>query len=119
MPEETDVAHGIVVAHEGDIGEGEAIRVTRDVTGADDAIAVFFDEGSYFALNDTCTHAEASLAEGWIENGEVECPMHSGRFCLRSGAVLSMPATRDAVTHRVEVVEGDVVLFPGEPNPAS
>jgi 3-phenylpropionate/trans-cinnamate dioxygenase ferredoxin subunit len=109
------MTQGITVAREGEIDDGEALQVAQEITGTDDAIAVFHDGGAYFALNDTCTHAKASLSDGWIENGEVECPMHSGRFCLKSGEVLSMPASKDAVTHRVEVVDGNIVLFPGQP----
>lgn len=109
------MSDGIVVAHEGDIEDGEALKVDRTITGADDDIAVFFDGGEYFALNDTCTHATASLSEGWIENGEVECPMHAGRFCLKNGEVLSMPATENARTHRVVLENGDVILYPGVP----
>lgn len=109
------MAESIVVAKDGDIGDGEAIKVDRSVTGTEDDIAVFYDGGEYFALDDTCSHATASLSEGWIEGGEVECPMHSGRFCLKSGEVLSMPATVNAKTHRVVMENGDVILYPGVP----
>jgi 3-phenylpropionate/trans-cinnamate dioxygenase ferredoxin subunit len=63
-------------------------------------------------LNNTCTHAEASLAEGWVEDGYVECPLHSSKFCLKTGAVQGLPATIDAVVHRVEVSDGEIYLFP-------
>lgn len=106
---------GIPVARDGDIDDGEAIRIRQEITGTVDAIAVFHDDGAYYALNDTCTHEQASLADGWIEDGKVECPLHNTKFCLRSGEVLSMPATIDAVTHRVEVLEGEIILYPGEP----
>jgi 3-phenylpropionate/trans-cinnamate dioxygenase ferredoxin component len=105
---------GIRVAALDDIPRGEGIKVSRTVTGTDDDIALLRDEdGSVWALNDTCTHENASLAEGWVENGEVECPVHFSTFCLRTGAVRSMPATKDNVAHRVEVSDGDVYLLPG------
>jgi len=107
---------GIKVADVGEIDEGEAISVSRDVAGTDDDIAILRDDdGEFYALDDTCTHEEASLADGWISDGEVECPLHAGKFCLKTGAVLSMPATRDTKTHKVEVRDGCVWLFPGEP----
>ena len=106
---------GIRVAALDDIPEGEGIAVDRAVAGTDDDIALLRDDdGSVWALNDTCTHAEASLAEGWVEGGFVECPLHASRFCLKTGAVQGMPATEDAVAHRVEIRGNDVYLFPGE-----
>jgi 3-phenylpropionate/trans-cinnamate dioxygenase ferredoxin subunit len=109
------MSDGIRVAALADIPEGEGIAVDRAVTGTDDDIALLRDDdGTVWALNNTCTHAEASLAEGWVEGGYVECPLHSSRFCLKSGAVQGLPATQDAVPHRVEVLGGEVYLFPGQ-----
>ena len=106
---------GIRVAALDDIPEGEGIAIDRAVTGTADNIALLRDEdGSIWALDDTCTHAEASLAEGWVENGHVECPLHASKFCLKTGAVDGLPATEGACPHRVEVRDGDVYLFPGE-----
>lgn len=105
---------GIRVAAVGDIAEGEALAVPADQTGHADAIAVFNDEGTYYALDDTCSHGQASLSEGWIEGGEVECPLHSARFCLRTGEVQCMPATVGARAHRVELRDGEIWLHPGE-----
>lgn len=103
---------GIRVASAADVPDGEAIVIDKEVLGTDDHIAIFHDNGEFFALNDTCTHAEASLADGWIEDGEVECPLHSGRFCLKTGEVLCMPASRDTVTHRIDLRDGELILFP-------
>ncbi|MDO0911420.1 bifunctional 3-phenylpropionate/cinnamic acid dioxygenase ferredoxin subunit [Streptomyces sp. DT2A-34] len=105
---------GIRVAADGDIEDGEALKVPVETTGHGDAIAVFHDGGAYYALDDTCSHGQASLAEGWIEGGEVECPLHSARFCLKSGEPQCMPATVAARTHRVEVREGGIWLYPGQ-----
>ncbi|MFH8475675.1 bifunctional 3-phenylpropionate/cinnamic acid dioxygenase ferredoxin subunit [Streptomyces sp. NPDC018000] len=113
--ETTDTAHtAVLVADAGGIEEGEALRVPAERTGHHDAISVFHDDGKYYALDDTCSHGQASLADGWIENGEVECPLHSARFCLRSGEPQCMPATLAARTHRVEVVDGAIWLHPGQ-----
>ncbi|WP_308406074.1 non-heme iron oxygenase ferredoxin subunit [Streptomyces naphthomycinicus] len=100
----------------GELDEGEAARVGAEVTGTGDAIAVFHEDGLFYALGDTCTHAQASLSEGWAEDGEVECPMHAGRFCLKTGQALGTPVTVDAVTYPVEVRDGAVwlVLDAGE-----
>lgn len=106
---------GIRVAALDDIPMGEGVAIPRDITGTDDDIAILRDEdGSVWALDDTCTHQTASLAEGWVEDGHVECPLHASKFCLRTGAVDGLPATKDTVAHRVEVRDGDVYLFPDE-----
>jgi len=83
---------------------GDARRVD-----ANPPIAVFHtEEGELFALDDTCTHQDASLADGWVEGCEVECPLHASRFDLRTGAVDAPPAKRPVRSHQV-VVEDDVI----------
>ncbi|TWP35499.1 bifunctional 3-phenylpropionate/cinnamic acid dioxygenase ferredoxin subunit [Leekyejoonella antrihumi] len=81
---------------------GEALRVP-----CSPPIAVFrTEEGEVLAIDDTCTHQDASLADGWLEGCQVECPLHASRFDLRTGAVDAPPAKRPVRTHRVEVVDG-------------
>lgn len=109
---------GIRVCGVDDIADGSAQVVARDVAGTGDDVAVFNDEGSFYALDDTCTHALASLSDGWVEDGEVECPLHAARFSLRTGEALSLPAITGTRCHRVEVRDGSVWLFPGEAPPA-
>lgn len=95
------------------IDEGEAIVVPGDENGTGDDIAIFHaEDGNFYAINDECTHETASLAEGWIEGTEVECPVHSARFCLKTGAALCLPATVAARSHKVEVKDGEILLFP-------
>ena len=109
------MSEGIRVASLDDIPEGEGITVDKSLTGTADDIALLRDDdGSVWALDDTCTHEDASLADGWVEGGFVECPLHSSKFCLKNGEVQGLPATRDACPHRVTVVDGDVYLFPNE-----
>lgn len=109
------MSSGIRVASVDDIPEGEGIAISAEVTGTEDDIAVFRDgDGTCWALNDTCTHETASLAEGWVEGGHVECPLHSSMFSLKTGEVQGLPATVDTVAHRVEVRDGDVYLYPNE-----
>jgi 3-phenylpropionate/trans-cinnamate dioxygenase ferredoxin subunit len=109
------VSDGIRVAAVDDIPSGEGIAIDKSVTGTADNIALLRDdEGGIWALDDTCTHEEASLADGWIEGGFVECPLHSSKFCLKNGEVDGLPATRNTCPHRVEVRDGEIFLFPNE-----
>jgi 3-phenylpropionate/trans-cinnamate dioxygenase ferredoxin subunit len=48
-------------------------------------ILVAWVDGEVFALEDACNHAGASLAEGWLEDECVVCPMHAYVFELRTG----------------------------------
>lgn len=85
---------------------GEALRVE-----ADPPIAVFHtEEGEIYALDDTCTHQDASLADGWVEGCEVECPLHASRFDLRTGQVDAPPAKKPVRTHRVVVQDGQIFV---------
>jgi 3-phenylpropionate/trans-cinnamate dioxygenase ferredoxin subunit len=76
----------------------------------DPPIAVFASEGEFFAVAETCTHEDGSLAEGFVEDAVVECPAHFARFCLRTGAVLGPPATRPLDTYPVRIEDGDVYV---------
>jgi 3-phenylpropionate/trans-cinnamate dioxygenase ferredoxin subunit len=93
------------------IPRGEAYRWETDPP-----VAIFHTEdGEVFAVDDTCTHQDASLADGWLEGCEVECPLHASRFDLRTGQVDAPPAKKPIRTHRVEVTDGVVhVALSGE-----
>ena len=66
-------------------GEGKTVRV------GDKLIAVFRQDGRYFAIDDTCPHMGASLSGGSVENGVVTCPWHAWRFRLGDGAWADNP----------------------------
>ncbi|MFE9098127.1 bifunctional 3-phenylpropionate/cinnamic acid dioxygenase ferredoxin subunit [Streptomyces sp. NPDC007264] len=89
-----------------DLPRGEALRL--DV---DPPVSVFHtDDGELFAIDDTCTHQDASLADGWLEGCEVECPLHASTFDLRTGAVDAPPARLPVRTHQVLVEDGMVYV---------
>ncbi len=87
------------------VPQGEGVRFA-DVSPP---IAVFHtDDGEVFAIDDTCTHQDASLADGWLEGCEIECPLHASKFDLRTGAVDAPPAKVGVRTHAVTVTDGDI-----------
>jgi 3-phenylpropionate/trans-cinnamate dioxygenase ferredoxin component len=73
-------------------------------------VAVFRSGESIYCIDDTCTHEDYSLAEGWVENATVECPLHLAMFDLTSGAALRLPATRPVRVHPVRVENDDVLV---------
>lgn len=72
-------------------------------------LAVFLTEdGTVHVVDDTCTHQDASLAAGWVEDCRVECPLHASSFSLLTGAPDQPPASRSIRVHRVELHDGEV-----------
>jgi 3-phenylpropionate/trans-cinnamate dioxygenase ferredoxin subunit len=76
----------------------------------DSNIAVFKLEDGYYAIDNSCSHEEASLAEGEIEDGEVECPLHGARFDIRTGKNLSFPAVIPVKSYQVKVENSEIFL---------
>ncbi len=100
----------IEVAKAADMEEGQATKLCH----AGRVVAVFRAEGEFYAIDDRCTHAEASLAEGEVFDTEVECPLHGAIFDLASGEALTLPATRPVNTYATRVEQGMVrVEIPG------
>jgi 3-phenylpropionate/trans-cinnamate dioxygenase ferredoxin subunit len=79
----------------------------RQLTEVDDRLVVLFRVGDQvFCLDDVCTHDGGPLAEGALDGHAIACPRHGAQFDIRSGNVLTMPATEATVAHEVKV-EGD------------
>jgi 3-phenylpropionate/trans-cinnamate dioxygenase ferredoxin subunit len=76
----------------------------------DHRIALFRIDDDVYALGDRCSHAEASLSEGEVFDGSVECPRHGSEFDLVTGAPKSLPATTSVPTYEVSVEDGTVFL---------
>lgn len=94
-----------------DIKPGAALRfdVPNDA-GTRVAVAVVrADDGDYFAIGDTCSHGEVSLAEGEVDGCEIECWGHGGRFDFRTGKAVELPAISPVPAYPVRI-DGDRVL---------
>jgi 3-phenylpropionate/trans-cinnamate dioxygenase ferredoxin subunit len=75
------------------------------------AVAVFHVDGSYYAIDDICTHDGGPLADGDLIGCEIQCPRHGARFDIRTGKPLCMPAIEPVAAHRVELDGDTLVLF--------
>lgn len=73
-------------------------------------IALFHVADQFYALDDRCSHAEASLAKGYVEDGSVSCPLHGARFCLKTGKNLCLPAVTPVSSYEVKVEGEDIYL---------
>lgn len=96
----------ITIANVDDIPPGHAARIEID----DVPIAIFNCNGTFYAVDDTCSHAEASLSEGELDVDfcTVECPLHGSAFDLRTGEPTALPAVVPVRVHQV-VIENGVV----------
>jgi NAD(P)H-flavin reductase/nitrite reductase/ring-hydroxylating ferredoxin subunit len=87
-----------------DFNEGEALAV---IAGGQ-PVAVFRLGEDLFALRDLCTHGNARLSDGYIEDGCIECPLHQGLFDIKSGAPRCLPVTEAVRSFPVRIVAGRV-----------
>ncbi len=77
------------------------------------AICLYNVEGEIYATADECTHAFARLSSGFLEGCHIECPIHNGRFDVRTGAPAGGPVEDPVETYRVEVRDGEVFVALG------
>jgi 3-phenylpropionate/trans-cinnamate dioxygenase ferredoxin subunit len=108
------VATWVEVGRAEDVPPGHAARV--EIEGV--PVAIFNVDGEFFCLDDTCSHAEASLSDGDLDLSRcaIECPLHGSAFDLRTGDPLSLPAVEPVRSHRVDVSDGAIrVALSDEP----
>ena len=81
-------------------------KVLIEVEG--EMIALFHVGGSFYAIDDVCTHDGGPLVDGELQDYTIACPRHGAKFDIRTGAALSMPAIRPTLAHDVRVENGSV-----------
>jgi 3-phenylpropionate/trans-cinnamate dioxygenase ferredoxin component len=89
-----------------DLPEVGAVQV--DVDGRMVSV-VRAEDGSVHVIDDRCSHAEVSLAEGDVQGCSIECWLHGSRFDLRTGQPIGLPATKPISVYRA-TIEGQTVL---------
>lgn len=93
------------VARKSDLAEGEVLGATI----GDKQIAVYLIEGEVYATDNICTHAYACLSDGYLEDSIIECPLHAGRFDVKTGKALGPPVTKDIAVFPAKI-EGDEIF---------
>jgi naphthalene 1,2-dioxygenase ferredoxin component len=91
-------------ASRGKLGEGDVLGVL--IGGKE--IAIYDLDGTLYATDDICTHAYAKLSDGWLDKGEIECPLHAGRFDIKTGKATAPPCTEDVTIYPVRVVGDEI-----------
>lgn len=85
-------------------GQGKLIEVEKR------RIALFNVGGTYYAIDDTCSHVGGPLSEGLVEGDVVTCPWHGAQFRIPTGEVLRPPARRGIATYTVRVEGSDIEI---------
>ena len=88
------------------LAHGKPMRIEKD--GKSICVAKIGDE--VFAIDDTCTHSDASLSEGDISDFKIECWLHGAEFDLRTGQALTLPATQALETYAVKIDGNSVTV---------
>lgn len=94
----------VTVADVDEIAPGE--RLVFEV--GRDWVILFNVGGTYYAVEDRCSHEDEPLAEGFLSGHVLECPKHGATFDITTGEHLSPPAVRPIKWYPARV-EGDVV----------
>ena len=92
----------IAVAPASSVASGDYAQIEIDGV----LVAVFNIHGTFYAIEDVCTHDGGELAGGAIEGDVVICPRHGARFCLRTGAALTPPAYEPVRTYETRISDG-------------
>jgi 3-phenylpropionate/trans-cinnamate dioxygenase ferredoxin component len=102
------VTEYIRVARVSDVPPG----TVRQVEVAGHRVALANVDGQFYAVDDTCTHEEASLSDGGLSGEILVCPRHGSRFNVKTGRVLSLPAVRSVAVYPVRVESDEVLVSP-------
>jgi 3-phenylpropionate/trans-cinnamate dioxygenase ferredoxin subunit len=99
---------------------GRWIKIaTTDAVEQDDMVAVEI-EGKQIALYhvgdgfhataNICTHAYALLTDGFLDECTIECPIHAGRFDIKTGKALGPPVNIDIKVYKLKVEGSDILV---------
>ena len=80
------------------------------VVAGKEAIALYRVDGEFYATQELCTHEYVSLCDGFVGDGEIECPLHGACFDIKTGKAMSFPAEIDLRVFPVKL-EGDTVYI--------
>jgi 3-phenylpropionate/trans-cinnamate dioxygenase ferredoxin subunit len=103
MTDANIVFHAVATTAEVTEDEPKAVSIGRMDIG------IYKLEGEFYAIDDICTHAYACMTDGYIDDGQIECPLHGACFDIKTGKALTAPATIDLRPYEVKI-EGDQIM---------
>ncbi len=96
----------VKIAQTGDLSPGQG----KVFEAEGQTIALFNVDGTFYAIENKCTHVGGSLGEGALVGDQVTCPLHGAQFNVASGKVLGPPAGSDVKSFVVTVEGSDVLI---------
>ncbi|MES2537953.1 MAG: non-heme iron oxygenase ferredoxin subunit [Pseudomonadota bacterium] len=73
-------------------------------------LAVYRIGQDFFVTNNTCTHGEATLTDGYQEGNVIACPLHGGSFDIITGRPVSLPCRLALQCHQVTVEDNSICI---------
>ena len=101
------MAEYVAVAQVEEVKPGE--RIVLDVK--EHYIVLFNVDGTYYAIEDLCTHDDGPLGDGELSGTIIECPRHGAQFDITTGRVVRMPAITPVPRYDVRVVDGTIQIL--------
>jgi 3-phenylpropionate/trans-cinnamate dioxygenase ferredoxin component len=96
----------IQACNAGDIDEEDVLRFDHN----EQTYAIYHLRNGFFASDGWCTHERAHLADGLVLGDQIECPMHLGRFDIKTGDPLNPPVCKKLQLHPVKLQDGQVLI---------
>ena len=96
----------VAVAKAADLAPGRMIIVEAE----GERIALCNVGGTFYAIQDVCTHDDGPLGEGTLRGDAIECPRHGARFDVKTGAAVRMPAIAPVRIYPVRIENGSVFV---------
>jgi 3-phenylpropionate/trans-cinnamate dioxygenase ferredoxin subunit len=96
----------IVACAEAELVDGRPVAFRS----GDEQLAVCRVGDDIFAFDNVCTHQFALLSDGYVEDGCIECPLHAGRFDLKTGEALGPPVTDPIKVYSAKIDNGHVMV---------
>ncbi len=96
----------VKVAQVSDLAPGTALQIK--VEG--NYIGLFNLDGSFYAIDDICSHLYCNLSDGWLRENTLTCPCHDARFDVRTGKNLDWIAPGPVATFPVRIDGNDVLV---------
>ena len=98
----------VKAARTGELSPGEK----KLVQVGDQRILLVNVEGNYYAVDEECPHAYAMLSMGQMYGDEIVCLVHGSAFNVKTGAVLSPPASEGLASYPVRIRGDDILIGP-------
>ena len=96
----------LLVGKTSEIKQGQMKKISIDEK---EVVIANFD-GKFFAVDDTCTHAGASLSEGKLDDTTITCDWHGAQFDCKNGNLKKFPVQINDLKLYKLVIESDDIF---------